>query len=203
MFDRTGRPIGKFIERTAGGKEIAIRHDGLFLWRRRVLPLAAVATLSPGAVVLNLDRRAIKETAAAPAPEDVEPAAMTPAADEEKDWEARITRYVGADEGSTDTARTGVREEGKTEKDMGRPAMTKAEQPGLKSSEDAEIPARPYLQFVSTPSGYQLLEQQGPAPAAFDRVEVPEHDGLFRVAKLAISPLPNDSRLCAYLERIE
>jgi hypothetical protein len=30
---------------------------------------------------------------------------------------------------------------------------------------------------------------------------VPEHDGLFQVAKLATSPLPNDRRLCAYLER--
>jgi hypothetical protein len=44
---------------------------------------------------------------------------------------------------------------------MGRPAMTKAEEPSLKSSEAAELATGPHLQFVSTPSGYQLLEQQG------------------------------------------
>lgn len=201
VFDRDGRPIGKFIERTASGKEIAIRHDGLFLWRRRVLPLTAVATLSPGAVVLNLDRRAIKETGAAPTPVGVNPAAITAVTDEDQDWGARITRYIGAEEGNTDEARTGTDEERNTE-DIGLPATTKAEQPSLKAGEDSETPGGPYLQFVSTPQGYHLLEQQGPAPAALDHVEVPEHDGLFRVVKLANSPLPNDSRRCAYLERI-
>jgi hypothetical protein len=200
VFDRDGRPIGKFIERTASGKEIAIRHDGLFLWHRRVLPLAAVASLSPGAIVLNLDRRAIKETSAAPTPVDAKPAAMTTATDEDQDWGARITRYIGVDEGDTD-ARTGTDEERKTE-DIGLPATTKAERTSLKAGEDSETLAGPYLQFVSTPYGYHLLEQPGPAPAALDHVEVPEHDGLFRVVKLAISPLPNDSRRCAYLERI-
>lgn len=168
-----------------------------------MLPLAAVATVSRGAVVLDLDRRAIKATGAARAPAEVKPAAMTPAADEDEDWGTRITRYLGADQGNTETARSAGDEEGKTEEGMGRPAMTRAEQPSFNSSEDAGIPAGPYLQFVSTPSGYQLLEQQGPAPAAFDHVEMREHDGRFWVAKLAISPLPNDSRLCAYLERIE
>jgi hypothetical protein len=200
VFDRSGRPIGKFIERTSSGTEIAIRHDGFFLWRRRVLPLAAVATLSEGAVVLSLDRRAIKQTGAAPTPAG-DNAALTPPVDEDQDWGARITRYIGASEGKIDATRTGAEEEGKTE-DLGRRAPARAEQPSIESSEDAEVPAGPYLQFVPTPDGYELLEQQGPPPTALDHVEVPEQDGVFRVAKLASSPLPNDSRPCAYLERI-
>ena len=42
-------------------KESRIRHDGVFLWRRRVLPLATVAAVLPerGAVVLNVDRRTL------------------------------------------------------------------------------------------------------------------------------------------------
>jgi hypothetical protein len=65
----------------------------------------------------------------------------------------------------------------------------------------AESTTQAHLLFVSTSHGYQLLERRGPAPTAFEYVSVPEHDGLFQVAKLATSPLPNDRRLCAYLER--
>jgi hypothetical protein len=32
-------------------------------------------------------------------------------------------------------------------------------------------------------------------------VSVPEHEGLFRVVKVAASPLPNDSRVCAYVQQ--
>jgi hypothetical protein len=48
----------------------------------------------------------------------------------------------------------------------------------------AQSAAQAHLLFVSTSHGYQLLERRGRAPAAFEYVWVPEHDGLFRVAKL-------------------
>jgi hypothetical protein len=53
-----------------------------------------------------------------------------------------------------------------------------------------------YLLFVSKPTGYELREREGDLPAVGDEVE--EEDGRMRVAKIAPSPLPGDSRRCAY-----
>jgi hypothetical protein len=55
-----------------------------------------------------------------------------------------------------------------------------------------------YLLFVSKPTGYELRERQGDPPAIGDVVE--EEDGRLRVSKLAPSPLPGDTRRCAYLQ---
>jgi hypothetical protein len=159
----------------AGGEGIAIRHDGVFLWRRRVLPFATVEAVFPerGAVVLNVDRRTLKGTNAPPTP-----VATTPSTDEEEecsdeDWHARIAGYVSAGECDRDADRS------------------------------VESAAHAHLLLVSTSHGYRLLERPGPAPAALEYVRVPEHEGLFRVAKLAPSPLPNDRRTCAYLEQTD
>jgi hypothetical protein len=54
-----------------------------------------------------------------------------------------------------------------------------------------------YLLFVTKPSGYELRERNGEPPAVGDVVE--EDDGRLRVTKIAPSPLPGDSRRCAYL----
>ena len=54
-----------------------------------------------------------------------------------------------------------------------------------------------YLLFVSKPSGYELREREGEPPGVGDVVE--EEDGRLRVTKIAPSPLPGDSRRCAYL----
>lgn len=54
-----------------------------------------------------------------------------------------------------------------------------------------------YLLFVWTPNGYELREQQGELPEAGAEVEVGEQR--LRVTKIAPSPLPGDSRICAYL----
>ena len=54
-----------------------------------------------------------------------------------------------------------------------------------------------YLLFVWTPPGYELREQQGELPEPGAEVEVGEQR--LRVTKIAPSPLPGDSRLCAYL----
>jgi hypothetical protein len=56
-----------------------------------------------------------------------------------------------------------------------------------------------YLLFVSKPSGYELLERDGEAPAPGAEVEL-DDGARFTVAKLAPSPLPDDERLCAYLQ---
>lgn len=59
------------------------------------------------------------------------------------------------------------------------------------------MPEGTYLLFVWTPNGYELREQQGELPEAGAEVEVGEQR--LRVTKIAPSPLPGDSRICAYL----
>lgn len=55
-----------------------------------------------------------------------------------------------------------------------------------------------YLLFSWTPSGYELREQHGELPAAGEDVDA---DGTsLRVYKVAPSPLPGDSRPCAYAQ---
>jgi chromosome segregation ATPase len=54
-----------------------------------------------------------------------------------------------------------------------------------------------FLLFVPRAAGYDLFEQEGPAPVAGDDVEVGGRR--YVVAKLGRSPLPLDSRPCAYL----
>jgi hypothetical protein len=56
-----------------------------------------------------------------------------------------------------------------------------------------------YLLFVWTPNGYELREQQGELPEPGAEIEVGEQR--LRVTKIAPSPLPGDSRRCAYLMR--
>jgi hypothetical protein len=59
-----------------------------------------------------------------------------------------------------------------------------------------------HLLFVSKPSGYELVERDGEAPEPGSEVEVGE-DGLrFFVSKIGPSPLPQDERACAYLQRV-
>jgi hypothetical protein len=54
-----------------------------------------------------------------------------------------------------------------------------------------------HLLFVSKPSGYELREQDGDPPSVGAEVE---QDGkTMRVTKIAPSPLPGDTRKCAYL----
>jgi hypothetical protein len=54
-----------------------------------------------------------------------------------------------------------------------------------------------HLRFVLAAAVYRLETHEGPAPAVGDPVEVDER--MFRVVKVARSPLPGDERRCAYL----
>ena len=54
-----------------------------------------------------------------------------------------------------------------------------------------------YLLFVSKPTGYELREREGEPPTAGTEIE--EEDGRMQVTKIAPSPIPGDSRRCAYL----
>lgn len=54
-----------------------------------------------------------------------------------------------------------------------------------------------FLFFVWTPTGYALVEQAGAPPAPGTEVE--DEHRRYRVSKIGPSPLPGDSRSCAYL----
>jgi hypothetical protein len=54
-----------------------------------------------------------------------------------------------------------------------------------------------YLLFIWKPSGYELREAEGEVPSV--GAEVEQDDVKLRVTKVAPSPLPGDSRPCAYL----
>jgi hypothetical protein len=58
-----------------------------------------------------------------------------------------------------------------------------------------------HLLFVWKPSGYELREADGEAPAVGSTVQVNDHDQQ-QVIKVAPSPLPNDSRVCVYLQAV-
>lgn len=55
-----------------------------------------------------------------------------------------------------------------------------------------------HLLFVWKPTGYELREAEGELPALGSQVDA--DDATLRVTKIAPSPLPNDSRRCAYLQ---
>lgn len=57
-----------------------------------------------------------------------------------------------------------------------------------------------YLLFVSKPTGYELHEREGKVPAIGD--ELDENGGRLEVVKVGSSPLPGDSRRCAYVQAV-
>jgi hypothetical protein len=58
--------------------------------------------------------------------------------------------------------------------------------------------AESYLLFVWKTSGYELQEREGEPPAVGEEIE--ENGSRQVVSKVGPSPLPGDSRRCAYLQ---
>ena len=57
-----------------------------------------------------------------------------------------------------------------------------------------------HLLFIWKSSGYELREADGEVPELGSKVAI--DDGEEQVIKIAPSPLPNDPRLCAYLQAL-
>ena len=57
--------------------------------------------------------------------------------------------------------------------------------------------AETYLLFVWKTSGYELQEREGEPPAVGEEIE--ENGSRQVVSKIGPSPLPGDSRRCAYV----
>jgi hypothetical protein len=179
VFDRKGRRIGAFIE-LAGAVDdrIAIRHEGFFAWRRRLLPITTVAKVVPDerAVVLRVEGRSL-------AGSETPPTSVTGTAgivEEDQrsngDWRDRLESYVG-------------------------PVADAADQP--EPARRDQHTAERHLLFISTSGGYALVEREGPPPSLGHSIELPEQAISFVVSKLGPSPLPNDPRICAYLDPTE
>jgi hypothetical protein len=180
VFDPRGRRIGLVIELVddpeSGGQRLAIRRDGIFLWRRRLLPLDAVETIDAERryVVVDEDRETARVAAT---PEAIDGDSLA------GDSLARVYYYTRPQNvrNSDETAR-GFEEEERS--------VTLSPAAG----------ADRYLRFVSTPNGYRLDEQDGEPPAVgtpINGIDLPER---LVVAKLGPSPLPHDPRVCAFLE---
>jgi len=202
--------VGVFIKLAGpGGERIAIRHDGVLLWRRRLLPITTVASVFPEqrAVVLNLDRRTLGSTMAVPDAVAATPLSAEEGADFSGEWQERIARYVSpgkseADQASADRADAASKPSAESA-GLERPVTGAARQPTPEPAQSDQRSAARHLLFVSSSRGYALVELEGPPPPLGQDIEVPEHPGSFLVAKLGPSPLPNDPRICAYLEQTE
>src|SRR5712691_6851898 len=102
VLDRERKRIGAFVE--LAGDRIVIRHDGVLVWRRRRLPISAVASVIPDrqAVVLGIDEQALAETETPPSAEprtsDIEEEQPAP----DNVWQDRINRYIAPVEASAD-----------------------------------------------------------------------------------------------------
>ena len=202
--------MGVFIKLAGpGGERIAIRHDGVLLWRRRLLPITTVASVFPEqrAVVLNVDRRTLGSTMAVPDAVAATPLSAEEGADFSGEWQERIARYVSpgkseADQANADRADAASKPSAESA-GLERPVMGAARQPTPEPTQSDQRSAARHLLFVSSSRGYALVELEGPPPPLGQDIEVPEHPGSFLVAKLGPSPLPNDPRICAYLEQTE
>ena len=189
VLEPRGKRIGAFIGRVGAVAEgFSIRHDGIFLWRRRVLPITMVAKVLPDrrAVVLRVDQRALERTGAGSTSEAGASRHDDEDAPADGAWQERIARYVSVSDGDGN-------DQDREDRERSIEAKERTDQQGDER----------HLLFVSTSRGYQLVEQDGPPPAAFGDVTVPGHEGLFRVVKVAASPLPNDPRACAYVQQTE
>jgi hypothetical protein len=208
VLGRDGTRLGAFIE-LAGpdGERIAIRYDGVFLWRRRVLPITTVANIFPKerAVLLNIDRRTLGGTTAADDAVDGPPPPADEGADPSREWQERIERYISpeSEPDQAEAERAGAATSPPAETaglERERPLTDAARQPMGRGTSD-ERSAERYLLFLSTSHGYVLVDLEGSPPPLGQKIQVQEQPGSFLVAKLSPSPLPNDPRVCAYLDR--
>lgn len=194
VFNRKGKRIGTFIE--LADDRIVIRHDGVFVWRARWVPLTAVAHVIPDqrAVVLTVDDLRPGDTDSPPSR-----APRTSGSAQESHllsdgWLDRVDRYVAAGEGNADEPKA-------SREDTRHFVAGEADPPGAPTPAGNDRPAdERHLLFISTPAGYSLTEQKGPAPRRGERIEIPGQATSFLVVKLGRSPLPNDRRSCAYVE---
>jgi len=204
VFDSEGKRLGAFVELAAEDR-IAIRHDGVFVWHRRLLPITDVVNVIPDqrAVVLKVSKRTLADTKA-PASGPREPSSRVAEENQptSEAWHERVERYVGPVEGDADQpdlSRDAAADEPHDE-DVRHPVAREEDPSSPMPGRKDQDTGKRHLLFIATPAGYSLAEQDGPPPRPGDRIEIPGQATSFLVVKLGPSPLPNDRRRCAYLE---
>jgi len=204
VVDREGKRIGAFVE-LASDDRIAIRHDGVFVWHRRLLPITSVANViaDQRAVVLKVDGGTLpdSQTPSTSVPETSDMAEEDPASRDA--WQDRIHRYLapvesGAARRELSTEDTNHEPSAHAEATGGAIAR-EPDQPRSEPDGTDQRTVERHLLFISTSAGYSLVEREGPPPPLGDRLEIPEQAISHLVLKLGPSPLPNDHRSCAYL----
>ncbi len=68
--------------------------------------------------------------------------------------------------------------------------------------DEPDAPSPGHLWFVPTPSGYVLVDGEGPAPPPGTEVEIDDSGARFLVTKVGRSPLPGGNPRCAYLQAV-
>jgi hypothetical protein len=82
-------------------------------------------------------------------------------------------------------------------------SWSKQRREGSPEAQGQPPPDLGHLLFVPTYQGYLLMQRSGSAPALGEVLELPDTPGVrLVVAKLALSPLPQDKRVCAYLDHL-
>jgi hypothetical protein len=198
VYGSDGRRLGTVMELVTEGEDrrafLALRCDRIFLWRRRMVPLAAVAAVNPKeqAVSLLLDRAG------------VERAHEQRAEEMREGWVAdRIAPYADAPIAEASAAG------GDAGWEAPEPAEARAEGSlapgdgsGLLALEPSGEVRGGHVLFVANVGGYVLIERNGPPPLHAETLELKHPPGSFLVVKLAQSPLPGDARVCAYLDLV-
>jgi hypothetical protein len=198
VYGSDGRKLGTFIELVTHGEggadSVAIRCERIFLWRRRTVPVAAVARVDPEerTVTLLLDGAGLER------------AHEVQAGEMQHGWVAeRIDRYAGAPVAAAAAPPSDAETPTAPTHPDGCEALASADDSPAAVADAAEEAARgQHLLFAPTSAGYVLIERSGAAPPYVDTIELSDPAGSFAVVKLARSPLPNDERLCAYLDQL-
>jgi len=207
VFDREGTRIGAFIELAgAANDRIAIRHERFFGWRRRLLPITTVAKVVPDkrAVVLTVEGRSLVGSGTPSSSVSGTSGIAEEDPRSNGDWRDRLESYVRPVEGRAAHADLGPgveHEPPPKAEEAGHAVADTADQPGPGRRDQRT--AEQHLLFVSTSGGYSLVEREGPPPSVGRSIELPEQAVSFLVTKLGPSPLPNDPRICAYLDPTE
>jgi hypothetical protein len=204
VVDRRGKRIGAFVE-LAGGDRIVIRHDGTFVWHRRLLPITTVAAVIPDkrAVVLTIEEGALTDTATPPVPAAAPSSITKVDPDPTDDWQDRISRYVAPVDGDPQQGELtgdGTENEPSPHAEDERRIARQQDQPEPEQDRGDRHTSEGHLLFISTSAGYSLVEREGPPPPLGGHVELPGQAIPFVVLKLSHSPLPNDDRMCAHVQ---
>ncbi len=112
---------------------------------------------------------------------------------------AQLAESQGAYAESGDALRRSIERLGSAVSD------TDARIAGREAASEVSAPyaaATEFVAFAPTEEGYRLVVVGAPLPAVGDEIELPEAPGRLVVTRIGASPLPLDSRPCAYLDRV-